>query len=187
MKEVIKNIDVTHLISFVVGVLICYFLAKVDFLDIDYKVNVITSLNSLLTIMVGLYISSTLKKNQSKSANIHNYLYNNLELSMSRFRSLSQELKHKDQLKMSIITSSIKSIHNSLNQLKNYYSTFDLSLESIGKIESTINSLNELLTNEIAVNNNKVQLKLERHRILLLLNEIEMDYCNCLKAINKLS
>lgn len=182
-----KNNNWLNLVFILIGALISYVLCQFYYLEIDTKVNISSSLISLITASVGLYLAISLKKIQTKSSNLHNYLQPKLDVVWKFFLTFSHNLSLNDNIELNEVTKSVKEISQNITPLKKMFETFDLNDCSIDNLETAIEKLEEFLVNKCEINNNVISYLSQKENLRIKLDEIHTLFVVSLKAINKIS
>lgn len=182
-----KNNNWLNLVFILIGALISYVLCQFTYLEIDTKINISNSLISLITASVGLYLAISLKKIQTKSSNLHNYLQPKLDIVWKFFLTLSHNLSLNDNIELSEVTKSIKEISQNITPLKKMFETFDLNDCSIDDLETAIEKLEIFLVDECDINGNVISYSTKKELLRTKLDEIHTLFVVSLKAINKIS
>jgi len=87
-----------------------YIVLQFHLLDLDLKVNVVDSLIALITILVGLYICSSLQKQHNKNQNIYNYLISRLDTMWSDFNSVHESVLRTDKVQLGEVTKRMRGL-----------------------------------------------------------------------------
>lgn len=174
-------------IVFLVGSLISYSFCQYYYLQIDPKVNVVQSLISITTAIIGLYLAISLKKIQTKSSNLHNYLQPKLDFAWKLFLTLSHQLSLQDQLEISELTKSIKEITQNITPLKKMFSSFGLTDPCMDNLETQIENLEKFLVDDCEVSENIINYLNKKEKLRDKLDNVHTQFVNALKVINKIS
>ena len=172
---------------FILGSLISYFLCQYKCLQIDPKVNVPSTLISITTALVGLYLAISLKKIQTKSSNLHNYLQPKLDATWKLFLTLSHQLSLNDQIELKEVTKSIKEITQNITPLKKMFTSFGLKDPCIDKLETEIENLESFLVDTCIVKRNIIKYSDKKGELRTKLDLIHTMFVDSLKQINKIS
>ncbi|MCW3071123.1 MAG: hypothetical protein JWO44_1013 [Bacteroidetes bacterium] len=182
-----KNSIWLNLVFLLLGAWFSYIFCQYKYLEIDTKINISTSLISITTAMIALYLAISLKKNQTQTSNLHNYLQPKLDIAWKLFLNISHELSLKDQIELSEVTKSIKEINQNITPLKKTFSSFGLDIQSIEVLETAIENLENFLVDECPIENNIIKLSDKKTDIVAKLDLTHTFFANALKAINKIS
>jgi hypothetical protein len=182
-----KNNNWLNLVFILIGALISYVLCQFTYLEIDKKVNISNSLISLITASIALYLAISLKKIQTKSLNLHNYLQPKLDVVWKFFLTLSHNLSLSDNIELKEVTKSIKEILQNITPLKKMFQTFDLKSCSIHDLETAIEKLEVFLVDECDINENIISYSTKKEILRIKLDEIHTLFVVSLKSINNIS
>jgi hypothetical protein len=182
-----KNNNWLNIVFLLIGALISYILCQFNYLEIDAKINVSTSLISIATATIALYLAISLKKNQTKSSNLHSYLQPKLDVVWKLFLTLSHQISLNDSIELSVVTKSIKEIYQNITPLKKMFKTFDLEDSSIDNLETEIENLEFFLVDECQINENIINYSTKKEELRNRLDEVHSLFVISLKAINKIS
>ena len=174
-------------IAFLVGCLLTYIVVQFCYLEIDYKVNVVTSLISLMTASIGLYIAITLRKSQTKTSNLHGYLQPKLDVVWKLFLTFSHQVSLNDQIELSEINKAIKEITLNITPLKKMFESFGLDDSCIGSLANKIDEIEGILVNETTINCNIVEYSHIKNSLRTTIDEAHSLFVYSLKVINQLS
>lgn len=175
-----------NIIFFLLGSLTCYILCQYKCLEIDKKVNITTALISIITAAIGLFLAISIKKYQSKSSNLHNYLQPKLDASWNLFLNLSHKVSLNDQIELNVVNKSIKEISLNLAPLKKMFASFGLNNPCLDKLETAIEDFEKFMV-ACPVKKNIIQYKDKKNEIRIKLDEIHSLFVHSLKEINKIS
>lgn len=182
-----KNSNWISLVFILIGALISYIFCQHKYLEIDTKVNVSNSLISLITASIGLYLAISLKRIQTKSTNLHNYLQPKLDIVWKIFLTFSHNISLNDNIELNEVTKSIKEISQNITPLKKMFETFGLNDCSVDNLETAIEKLEVFLVDECEINGNVISYLSKKEILRTKLDEIHTLFVVSLKAINKIS
>lgn len=175
------------IIAFISGSLISYILTKFHYLQIDYKVNVTNSLISIITASIALYIAISLKKDQTKSLNLHNYLQPKLDVVWSLFLNLSHKLNLNDQIELIEVNKAVKEIYQNITPLKKMFTSFGLNNPSLSNLEKKIEEIEDILVDKSEISDNVISYSSQKDKLKIALDEGHTLFVETLKVINKIS
>lgn len=181
-----KNNIWLYIIFFLSGSLVSYLLTEFNYLEIDYKVNITSSIISITSATIALYLAISLKKNQTQSSNLHSYLQPKLDTVWKLFLTLSHNLSLNDSIELKELTKSIKEISQNITPLKKMFNTFDINDNSIDKLENAIDDLENFLE-ACQIRKNIINYKLKKGELRVKLDEIHSLFVVSLKSINNIS
>jgi len=181
-----KNSLFINIICVFSGALIGYILSQFSYLNIDTKISVPTTLISICTAIIGLYIATSLKRSQSKSGNIHNYLQPKLDNSWKLFILFSNVLSLKNEIEVKDLSKLKKEIEQNIIPLKIMFSNFDLSNVELNAVESEIENLEDVLL-KCPIKKNIIQYSGVSVQINILVISIHEKFTSALKRVNDIS
>ena len=174
------------IIFFFIGTIVSYYLCQWKYFEIDTKINVSTTLISSITLLIGLFIATTLKRNQNKTSNLHNYLLPKLNSIWEKYISLSHQLDLSDQIKVSDLSKAIKELTQNTTSLKKMFFSFELSCSCIEFVEHDFELLEKFLV-KCPISKNVINYKSQKAGLSKRLEEIHAHFADTLKKINSLS
>lgn len=175
------------IIYLLIGALFSYAFCQHSLLIIDPKVNVVTSLISISTAAIGLYLAISLKKIQNKSSNLHSYLQPKLDLVWNLFLNLSHKLSLNDQIELTELNKSIKEITQDIVPLKKMFESFGIQDLCIDKLETKIENLEQFLVDSCDIKDNIINFHAYKAELRTQLDETHALFVECLKTINTIS
>lgn len=173
-----------YLMYFLAGAVLCYLTLQFTFLEVNLEVNVVQTLLSILTAVIGLYIAVSIQKKNSRSQNLHAFLQKKLECLWEKFNSFDSKLSKQSSMKLEVATSSFKSMYQELTVIENVFKSFHLKGDCINKIEMSITALDDFITNELPVKSNVLQLKAEDSKQTKLVEAVHVNISNGLLEIS---
>ena len=182
-----KNDNWLNIVFLFIGAFLSYILCQYNFLEIDTKVNVSSSLISITTATIALYLAISLKRNQTKSSNLHSYLQPKLDVLWKLFLNLSHQISLNDNVELNEITKSIKEIYQNITPLKKMFKIFDLNDNSIDNLETEIENLEKFLVDDCELNQNIISYSSKKDELRSKLDNIHSLFGASLKAINCIS
>ncbi|MGL5894282.1 MAG: hypothetical protein ACRCZM_06680, partial [Bacteroidales bacterium] len=141
------------LISFLFGIFVCYVSLQYRYFQIDSKVNIVTSLLSILGIVVGLYIASTLRRQVNSNANRYNFIMPHFFELLNAFRELKKKLRNQKSIKLPILTTSIRNIQLTRQSTFTLLADFKIDNRILKDLEEEIDQLNNLIE-DLDIKNN---------------------------------
>lgn len=176
-----------NIVFILIGALVSYFFCQFEYLNIDTKVNISSLIISSITAVIGLYLAISLKKIQTKSTNLHNYLQPKLDVVWKYFITFSHNINLNDNIPLIEVTKSIKEISQNITPLKKMFEAFGLNDNSIDELETAIEKLEDYLVDKCEINGNIINYSSNKSKIKIKLDEIHTLFVVSLKAINKIS
>ena len=120
-----KENNYWHLtLSFLLGCLICFFCSQFKNFKIDTHINVIGTLLSIITALIGFYIAISIQKKHTKTQNQYSFIQPKLDSLWSEFNVISRI---------------------SISFLKNIYASFDLKIGKLSLLEKNIEKFEEFI------------------------------------------
>lgn len=126
------------ILSFLSGSLISFILSQFTFFNIDSEINVVETLISLITAVIGLYIAISIQKKITRGQNQYSYIQVKLDNLWSNFNVFSQIFNYDDKIELSVLTKFTKDSYQSISFLKNIYSAYDLNDNCLKELENSI-------------------------------------------------
>lgn len=176
-----------YLVMLFLGALIAYIGCQYYFFKIDTKVNVVTTLISVSTTTVALYLAISLKKSQTKSSNLHSYLQPKLDVAWKLFMSLSSQLSLNDKIEIIELSKSLKEVNQNIIPLKIMFSTFKIKSECIKNLETAIDNLEIYLVENCTIDAKVIEYASHKVQIQNKLDVIHTYFVDSLREINKVS
>jgi hypothetical protein len=119
MKAILDKIF-PYSISFLIGVLVCYFFTQIEYLEIDTKVSVPDFIVSVISIGIGIYLAVVIQRRQSHSQNHYNYLLSKLDLNWAYYNTFYEGISHRSSIELRELNPFVKQFqirNNDLNRL----------------------------------------------------------------------
>ncbi len=175
------------IISFLIGVVICYLCCQTYLLEIDYKLNVVDSIFSVAGLGIGLYIALIFENQKSRGQNFYSYVEGKFDLLWQDFIQLNEVLDNASQTQISELSRSFKKIEQKISPLKKIFEASDYKSDCISEIEGKIESLEIFLSTGNHISNNIVNLIAIRVELTEKLNDINETFAKSYKKLNKIS
>jgi len=112
-------------IALLLGSLIGYYTSQFAFLKIDTTVNVIETIVSVVAIIIGLYIASSLQKQFNQNQNLYNYLITRFDSLWNDFNSLNDQVEASDKIEMNRVTKFVRDFQRRNNEFKKLLDQLD--------------------------------------------------------------
>lgn len=180
-----ENSFIIPVLSFVVGFGACYIATQYSFFNINTEVNVVETLLSVATALIGLYIAISIQKKNNRSQSLHNLLQSKMDSFLNNYSVFESNFTSQSTIRLSVATRSIKSLNQEINGLKALFKSFSVNCACIDSIEQSIDDLDELLTGNTPVVNNAIQLSSKKSAILRKSTDITQKIANAYVEINK--
>ena len=121
----VKNDYIILTITALVGSLIGYTASQYRFFNVDTSINVIETIIALITIVIGLYIASSLQKRFNQNQNLYNYLITRFDTLWNDFNSLNDQVEASDKIEISRVTKIIRDFQRRNNEFKKLLDQLD--------------------------------------------------------------
>ena len=125
-------------LSFLSGSLISFVLTQFEYFKIDPQINVVETLISIITAVIGLYIAISIQKKITKSQNQYSYIQLKLDNLWSSFNVFAQLFNYDDKIELSVLTKFNKDCYQSISFLKSIYSAYELDDNCLIELENNI-------------------------------------------------
>lgn len=181
-----KKGDIFYIISFFAGVITCYISTQFYFFDIDYKVSVFDFVFSFLGLIIGGYIAFVLEKRRNQNQNFYTFVEKKFDSLWEEYINFSESLKYSNNIEIFEISKSIKMLQQKLTPILRIYESSEHTSESIAKIETSIDALEEILTENDHTENNIVSLDNIRLNLNNLLENIDKNFASAFNDLHKL-
>jgi len=174
-----------YAIIFILGCLVSYFLSQFKFLKINTEVNVVESLLALITAFIGLYIAISIQKKSNRNQSLHNLLQSKLDSILSTHSTFENKIANQSTIKLDLATRYTKTLYQDLSNLKTLFNSFNLQCNCVDEIEKSLDELDNLLTNNIPVSSNTLQLTQQKNSIIKKLNSMTNRIAAAYVVVNK--
>ncbi len=134
-------------ISFFLGVFVSYISLQWSFFDIKNELDIPALLLGVLTLIVGLYIATSLQKKLNRNQNQLSFLIEKFDKIWVSFNKYDELLSYGNNIDADFITSLEKDILPPLSFLKNIFNATNLDDNCIEQLETEIEELKEYLEN----------------------------------------
>ncbi len=173
-------------ISFLIGVLICYFFCQYKYLVIDTEINIVESVISVLGLSIGLYIAVTFDRQKNKSQNFYTYVEKKFDELWQDFITLNEKLEYNSNIELTEISKSFKSIYQKIAPLKKIFEASEYNVDCIKLIEVKIDELDTYLCNIENTTQYVVPLDLIKTELNVKLNNINETFAKSYKELNNI-
>lgn len=130
---------------FLLGSLISFFLSQFEYFKIDPQINVVETLISIMTAIIGLYIAISIQKKITKNQNQYSYIQLKLDDLWCTFNVFSQLFNYDNKIELPVITKFTKDSYQSISFLKNIYSAYELNDINLTELESNIDQFENFI------------------------------------------
>lgn len=120
-----KNDFISLSITGLVGALFGYSISQYRFFKIDTTINVIETVIAVVTIIIGLYIASSLQKRYNQNQNLYNYLITRFDTLWNEFNTLNDQVEASDKIELNRITKMVRDIQRRNNEFKKLLDQLD--------------------------------------------------------------
>ena len=180
-----NNIFILALV-FILGFGAAYFLIQFSYFDMDMSINVIDTLLSIATALIGLYIAVSIQKKNSRNQSLHDLLQSNLTSLLVDFSKFEKKLSVQSSMQLNVATSSIKSLYQELVRMRSLFNSFSRDCGCIDIIEEKLDQLDDILTGSTQVVNNSIQINHNKQLILSKTNEVTVSITDTYAVINRI-
>src|SRR4051812_35995077 len=91
------------IISFLVGVLTCYLLTQIRYLEIETKFDVPEFIISIMSLSIGIYLSVVIQNRQSHNQNHYNFLLLKFDTNWAAYNSFYENISHRSAIELKIL------------------------------------------------------------------------------------
>lgn len=175
-----------NLTFFLGGCLITYFTLQYSYFKINTEVNVVDTLLSIITAIIGLYIAISIQKKYNRNQSLHSIVQSKMDSIWNDFSTFDNHLNNQNTIQLKIATKSFKDLYKELNNLKIIFNTFNLNVICIHKLEQSIEVLDSLITNDLPISNNIIKLSNHKSNIKDQSTLIHQNIVNALKEVNEI-
>lgn len=174
------------LVSFGLGVLVCYWTLQYNFLEINLEVNVTDVIIALITAIVGIYLAISIQKKFNQGQNLHGYLAVRLDNMWEAYTNFSQSIEYADQIALSESNKYFSEFFKKITVVQRIFSEFDLDDSCVRNLIVDMEAYQEKIENNLT-QNNVIQYVLNKTDIIDHGEGLHSRFSNMLKEINKLS
>lgn len=180
------NNTIFLLISFTLGVTVCYIACQFSYLKIDTEINVLDAVFSVLTIFIGLYIALILERKRNKSQNFYLYVEGKYDALWQDFIKLSETLEYSSNIELREVSKHFKSIDSKISPLIKILESFEYDSKLLLDIEEKIDKLEEMLSGSENISSQIIDLTVDKKVVQVKLNDINESFAQTLKMLNNL-
>jgi len=131
-----KNDYISLSIAVLVGSLAGYTASQFRFFKIDTTINVSETIVAVITIIIGLYIASSLQKRYNQNQNLYNYLITRFDTLWNDFNTLNDQVEASDKIELNRVTKMVRDIQRRNNEFKKL-------LDQLNSVENNLTDLTE--------------------------------------------
>lgn len=172
-------------ISFLFGCLVSYITLQFSLFLVNLEINVVETLFSIGTILIGIYIAHTIQKNINKGQNQYSYIGGKLDSLWMEFINFSKNISYSSNVEISTITSYFKDASPDIDFLKSVFESFGIKPDCIQNLENKMEEFEEYLTNLPSIDN-VIQTDNIKTEINSKILEINICFKNILRIISEL-
>lgn len=173
-------------ICLLAGAAISYIASQHQYFDIKTEFNVIEALISTATIGIGLYIAIILEKSKNRGQNFYNYVEGKYDALWEDFIKFSEVLENSTNLPLSESSKWFKKIDQKLTPLIKVFESFEYDATCLTKIETKIESLEKLISENSHIENQIVDLSFDKDQIVTDLDEINELFAKSFKDLSSI-
>lgn len=173
-------------IVFTLGFTIGYVSTQYSYFKVSLELNVIETFLSFMTAIIGLFIAISIQNKTNRNQSLHNLLQAKMDSFCKNYYSFELVYASQKTLSLKIAIKSIKTINQDINGLKSLFKSFSLSNNCIDSLEKSIDDLDNLLTGDLRIVNNIIQLSSNTSKIHERSNEITQKIANAYLEIIKI-
>lgn len=155
-------------IAVLFGSLVGYAASQFRFFKIDTTVNVVETIVAVITIVIGLYIASSLQKRYNQNQNLYNYLITRFDTLWNDFNSLNDQVEASDKIEINRVTKMIRDFQRRNNEFKKLLDQLDSVNNNLTDLTEKYLSLFEksLIKENIAYYDGKKELITEQGKAI---------------------
>lgn len=172
-------------IAFLGGTLVCYILVQFHYFNINTEVNVIETILSIGTAIIGLYIADSIQKRLTKTQNMYSFVEGKLDVIWEGFIKFSQKIMYNDIVEVNEINKYVKEASHSLGFLKSILASYKIGDDCVSALESEIEALEEFIYS-LPISNNIITVGGGRAEIETRMLSINKCFSDLLKLIHNI-
>lgn len=180
MKWLSNNIKL--LISFFIGVLVCYMCLQVQFFEIKKELDIPNIILSTITLFIGLFIAITIQKNITKGQNNHSFLINKIDRQWNHFNEFSEGLALTNNIDISLIQSFIKNVIHPSSFLIRVFNSINIESSNLEILENKLDEL-EVLLSDIPASDNVIDISTQKNEIETKVQDINIVFAKIFTQI----
>lgn len=174
------------LLSFFGGSLITYFTLQFSYFKINSEVNVVETLLSVITTLIGLYIAISIQKKNNRNQSLYSIVQTKMDNVWNEFSAFDHRLHNQNTIQLKIVTKTFKSLYQELNNIKIVFNTFKINQACIDALEQSMEDFDDLITGNLPISSNIITLSNNRTDIKDQSTIIHKDIVNALKKVNEI-
>lgn len=174
------------LFFFCFGCLLTYFSLQFSCLKINTEVNVIETLLSIGTALIGLYIAISIQKKNNRNQSVHSIVQTKMDNLWNEFTTFNNRLNHQQTIQLKITTKAFKNLYQNLNNIKIIFKTFNINYSCIETLEKSLEEFDALITDKLPISKNVINLSNNKADIKNQSTIIHMNIVDVLKKGNEI-
>jgi hypothetical protein len=174
----------SFVIVFILGCLTTYISCQWEYFKFDYEINVADLVVASLGLAIGIYIAMVLEGKKTRNQNFYSYVETKFESLWQDFISLHEKLEYSSNMELKEISKDFSSMDKKTGPLKKIFEAFDYNTECILSIEEKLEELNNNLTSSLRTENNVVNLRKDKDKLIQDLNQINDLFAKSYKTLN---
>lgn len=151
------------LICFFFGSGVSYFLSQFYYFEINNEIDIFDLIISVITIIIGIYLTIVIDRQKSKSQNFYNYVENKYDSLWNDYINFASVLDYSSQIEITETSKWFKKLEQKLNPLQTVFKSFEYDDTCLVEIEKELDELENYLNTKsfiqkqiIYLDNNKV-------------------------------
>ena len=173
------------ILGFLTGSLICYIALQFSLFEIDFEVKVVESLISIGTAIIALYIAISIQRRLAKNQNQYTYVEKKIDTLWSCFNTFSQSISFNDNIEVSVVSKYTKEALHTISFVKNIFSSYDLDIDCVIDLETTIETIDAYIL-ALPIFNNIISISDKKTEIEAKILEINQSFSSILKFIQNI-
>lgn len=131
------------LISFFVGVLICFIATRFSYFEIKKELDVPGLIMGILGLGVGLLIADTIQKQINRNQNQYTFLESKLDVCWTKFSSLAKVISLDNKVPLETLSGFSQDIVHQVGFIKNIFKAFDIDCSCIDNLELQLDNFED--------------------------------------------
>ena len=173
-----------YLFFFLLGALFCYTTLQFAFFEFDMTINVIETLISVTTLVVGFIIAINIQRKLNQGQNHYSFILNKFQIFWDNYISFSNTLSENQSIPLTKLNKTVKDYYRRIAHLKQVFTACQHPITILDEIENKIDDLEELLNAHVS--NNIVNLVINKAQVIGQSNEIGEEFARLYRQISTL-
>lgn len=131
------------LISFFIGVLICFITTRFHYFEIKKELDVPSLVMGVLGLGVGLLIADTIQKQINRNQNQYTFLESKLDSCWTKFSSLAKVISLDTKVPLETLSGFSQDIVHQVGFIKNIFNAFEIDCSCIDSLETQLDLFEE--------------------------------------------